>query len=325
MDPALPRRLPAPPPPPLAHWGGAADATPRPTVPAPPPPPPPPAASPRLAVPPAPPARPATAPSGRGRVVPVLSVVLALGAGALGGALVQQERTTSTGATATAMPASLALEGEALDVAGVVDALADSVVSIETTVVSRRGPMQVEGSGAGTGVVLDADGLVLTNAHVVDGATEIWVTVAGDGEPRAATLVAGDTEADIAVLQLRDTSGLVAASLADADQIAVGDGVVAIGNALALEGGMSVTQGIVSALDRSIATSSGTLTDLIQTDAAISSGNSGGPLVNARGEVVGINTAVASSSGSVQASNIGFAISIDRALDVVDDLLDRVA
>jgi S1-C subfamily serine protease len=90
---------------------------------------------------------------------------------------------------------------------------------------------------------------------------------------------------------------------------------------LALEGGMTVTQGIVSALGRSIDTSDGVLEGLIQSDTAISSGNSGGPLVNAAGEVIGINTAVATSSGGVTASNIGFAISIDRALSVVEDLL----
>src|SRR4029077_5930355 len=101
----------------------------------------------------------------------------------------------------------------------------------------------------------------------------------------------------------------------------VGDDVVAIGNALALEGGLTVTEGIVSALDRSIETSSGPLHGLIQTDAAISSGNSGGALVNANGEVIGINTAVATSSGTVQASNIGFAIAIDKARSTATRLI----
>jgi S1-C subfamily serine protease len=130
-----------------------------------------------------------------------------------------------------------------------------------------------------------------------------------DGVAREATLVGADTSADIAVVQV-DPTGLVAADLATSTA-AVGDDVVAIGNALALEGGLTVTEGIVSALDRSIDTSSGTLHGLLQTDAAISSGNSGGPLVNAQGQVIGMNTAVATSSGSVSASNIGFAISID--------------
>lgn len=216
--------------------------------------------------------------------------------------------------------ASTQLDGPTLDVAGVVAAVQQSVVSIETTVVTRQGPFGAEGEGAGTGIVLD-DGYVLTNAHVVEGATDISVTVPGDDEPRAAELVAADSEADIAVLHVTDGDGMVAAPIGSSSDLQVGDQVVAVGNALALEGGMTVTQGIVSALDRSIDTDDGTLSGLIQTDAAISSGNSGGPLVNAAGEVVGINTAVAASGGGVSAANIGFAISIDTARAVADALL----
>jgi putative serine protease PepD len=132
--------------------------------------------------------------------------------------------------------------------------------------------------------------------------------------------VNADTKADLALVKVSDTSGLVAAPLGSSADLQVGDDVVAIGNALALEGGLTVTEGIVSAKGRTLPTDSGTLTDLIQTDAAISSGNSGGPLVNAKGEVVGINTAVATSSGTVSASNIGFAISIDSARAVINEL-----
>ncbi|MGH9133186.1 MAG: S1C family serine protease, partial [Ilumatobacteraceae bacterium] len=207
----------------------------------------------------------------------------------------------------------------ALTVAEIVDGLADSVVSIETTVNLRRGPFEAQGSGAGTGVVLD-DGYIVTNAHVVEGASEVEITVPGTGATRAATVVGTDPASDVAVLHVDDTSGLVPATLGAADA-AVGDSVVAIGNALALEGGLTVTQGIVSALDRSLATGSGTIDDLIQTDAAISSGNSGGPLVDDHGEVIGINTAVATSGGGVSASNIGFAISIDTALEIAGELI----
>jgi putative serine protease PepD len=148
------------------------------------------------------------------------------------------------------------------------------------------------------------------------------VTITGESQPRSATVVATDTSADIAVVRVDDPTGLVAAPFGQSSELRVGDQVVAIGNALALEGGMTVTEGIVSALGRSIATdASSQLTDLIQTDAAISSGNSGGALVNAAGQVIGINTAVASSDGTVTASNIGFAISIDRAMAVADRLL----
>ncbi len=225
----------------------------------------------------------------------------------------------------TAAPASVELDGQALDVAAVLDRVEASVVSIETSVRSRRGPYVTEGQGAGTGIVLNDDGDILTNAHVVEGASTIMVTVPGDSSPRVATLVARDVSADVAVLHLEDATGLVAAALAEAGSTVVGDDVVAIGNALALEGGLTVTKGIVSALDRSIGTTSGTLTGLIQTDAAISSGNSGGPLVNAAGEVVGMNTAVAASSSGVEAANIGFAIAIDRAVTIAERLLGTVS
>jgi putative serine protease PepD len=218
--------------------------------------------------------------------------------------------------------ASVHLDGSALDVATVLDRMASSVVAIETTVQARRGPFVQQGQGAGTGIVLDDDGHVLTNAHVVEGATQVSVTLAGDSEARSADVVGVDTGNDIAVLQVDDADGLRAATFSE-QGVQVGDEVVAIGNALALEGGPTVTEGIVSALDRSITTENGTLTGLIQTDAAISSGNSGGPLVDAYGEVVGVNTAVAASGGGVEASNIGFVISIDRALEVARQLIDQ--
>jgi putative serine protease PepD len=206
-----------------------------------------------------------------------------------------------------------------IDVHGVVDAVGSSVVSIETSVVVRQGPFQARGEGAGTGVVLDDQGHVLTNAHVVADAEQVTVTV--DGRSWSATVIGSDSSHDIAVLQVDDPTGLVPATLGSSADVTVGDQVVAIGNALALEGGMTVTQGIVSALGRDIETSDGLLSDLIQTDAAISSGNSGGPLVNAQGEVIGINTAVAQSGPGQQASNIGFVIPIDNALALAEQLL----
>ena len=208
-----------------------------------------------------------------------------------------------------------------INVAAVLKAVEPSVVSIDTVIQSGRGPFQSQGQGAGTGVVFDAAaGYIITNAHVVDGATSITVTV-GSGPARDAQLVSADTTADIAVLRVTDTAGLVAAQLGSTASVAVGDPVVAIGNALALEGGMTVTEGIVSALNRSLDFSSGTLTGLIQTDAAISSGNSGGALVNSAGQVIGINTAVAASNAGVNVSNIGFAISIDDAIAKADALI----
>ncbi len=194
------------------------------------------------------------------------------------------------------------------------------MVSVESAIEERWGPYVQSGTGAGTGVVLD-DGYIVTNAHVVEGATDITITPAAGADSRQATLVGSDPSADIAVLHVDDTSGLTPATLADASSVGVGDDVVAIGNALALEGGLTVTRGIVSATGRSLETEQGELTGLIQTDAAISSGNSGGPLVNTNGEVIGINTAVAQSSATVSASNIGFAISADSARSTIERLI----
>ena len=237
--------------------------------------------------------------------------VIAFGTGALGGWVVGDDSPSASTSPVTAQAASVALEGDAMDVAGVLARVEPSVVSIETKISEQRGPFTQQGTGAGSGLVIDTKGTILTNAHVIEGATDITVTVAGESEARTAEVIASDTSRDLALLHVDDTAGLVAAPLGTSSELSVGDEVVAIGNALALEGGPTVTQGIVSALGRSIETENGTLQGLIQTDAAISSGNSGGPLVNSRGEVIGMNTAVAASSGTVNASNIGFAISID--------------
>jgi putative serine protease PepD len=257
--------------------------------------------------------------------IPALTVVLSLAAGWTGGQLAEddpvQQVASGSPSGAAPVPASLALGGTAIDVGGVLGKLKSSVVSVRSTVSARQGPFINRGEAAGTGVVMDGEGHILTNAHVVEGGSNIEVTLNGETKARKATLVDSDAEADIAVLRVADTSGLVAASFAGPDVTAVGDPVVAIGNALALDGGLTVTEGIISALDRSMETATGTMDGLVQTDAAISSGNSGGPLVNASGQVVGINTAVASSGGDVQASNIGFAISIDVATKVADRLL----
>lgn len=319
MDPTSTSQRPAPP-----WWPASPPAAP-PAAPAAPPaapvappaePPSPPVAPPSPPRPSSPASPPPAAPRRRlatGAGLAVLSLIAGVTGGWLAGAA-----SDDSGPAIAVERASAEFTGDTLDVAAVLDSVQQSVVSIETTVRVRQGPFLSEGEGAGTGIVIDAEnGYVLTNAHVVSGATGIAVTVPGDDVPREAEVVAADEGSDIALLQLADVDGLAAAELGDIDDVQVGDQVVAIGNALALEGGMTVTQGIVSALDREIDTESGTLEGLTQTDAAISSGNSGGPLVNAAGEVVGMNTAVAASNGSVTASNIGFAISIDTAMDVV--------
>ncbi|HEX2700028.1 MAG TPA: trypsin-like peptidase domain-containing protein [Acidimicrobiales bacterium] len=211
---------------------------------------------------------------------------------------------------------SAVLNGDRLDVAGVVEKVEPAVVSIQVGYGGGRA-----GSGAGTGVLLSPTGEILTNAHVVDGASTIRVTLAGESQSRTAELVGSDPTADLALVTIPGAKGLPSAELGSSSAVAVGDDVVAIGNALALRGGPTVTRGIVSALDRSLDTENGnTITGLIQTDASISSGNSGGPLVNAAGQVIGINTAVAASGRGSAAENIGFAIAIDQATPVIDRL-----
>jgi S1-C subfamily serine protease len=207
---------------------------------------------------------------------------------------------------------NLAFSRETLDVHGIIDAVGPAVVEIGTEGVG--GGLGLT-AGAGTGMIIDAGGLVLTNQHVVSGATSITVRLA-DGREEPADLVAAVRVPDVALLRIRDASGLPTVALGDSSTLQVGDDVVAIGNALDLGADPTVTAGIVSALNRSISTRAGVMADLIQTDAAINPGNSGGPLVNARGEVIGINTAVAGEG----AQNIGFAIAIDSVRPLLDEL-----
>jgi len=212
-------------------------------------------------------------------------------------------------ATGPATPASRptsTVAGAALDLRAILTKVEPTVVSVRTT------------TGEGTGVVISADGEVLTNAHVVAGSTTVRVTVGDEVTARTADVVGSDATRDLAVLKIRDASNLPTADLNRSGDIRVGDDVVAIGNALGLQGTPTVTRGIVSALDRTL----DELTGLIQTDAAINPGNSGGPLVNAQGQVVGINTAIATDRNGV-AQNIGFAISLERASATIDRLRSR--
>jgi S1-C subfamily serine protease len=207
------------------------------------------------------------------------------------------------------------------DVHQIVEAVGPSVVSVQTRSLGVGAFLQaVPQEGAGSGFVLSSDGVIVTNNHVVDGASAITVTLA-DGRKLEGRVLGRDTNADLAVLKV-DATGLPAVKIGSSDALVVGDSVVAIGNALALDGGPTVTQGIVSALDRTISAggqgggeSTETLRHVLQTDAAINPGNSGGPLLNAAGEVVGINTAVAG-----DAQNIGFALAIDKAIPIINTL-----
>ena len=253
-------------------------------------------------------------------------VVVGAVTGALvaGGLVARNHPTTSSAsplnskAVATARASLLEHKG---DVHQIVQAVGPSVVSVQTQSLGVGAFLQaVPQEGAGSGFVLSPDGVIVTNNHVVDGASTITVTLA-DGRKLPGRLLGRDSTADLAVLKI-DATGLPAVKIGRSDALVVGDSVVAIGNALALDGGPTVTQGIVSALDRTISAgeqgsgqNSETLRHVLQTDAAINPGNSGGPLLNAAGEVVGINTAVAG-----DAQNIGFALAIDKALPIINQL-----
>ena len=196
--------------------------------------------------------------------------------------------------------------------------VAPAVVSIVVETVSYNWFWQaVPQTGAGSGIIISPDGYIVTNNHVVEGANKVTVTLS-DGNTFEASVVGTDAQTDLAVVKI-DASDLsylhfLSNSLG---QLSVLDPVIAVGNALALPGGPTWTTGVVSNLGRSIQEDTGVvLNDIIQTDAAINAGNSGGPLLDEAGQVVGINVAIASN-----AENIGFAISTDTAIPVVESLI----
>ena len=202
----------------------------------------------------------------------------------------------------------------------IVDEVADSVVEITVEIVQAN-PYYGEytAQGAGSGVIISEDGYILTNNHVIDSASKITVTLRS-GESYEARLVGTDPDVDIALLKI-EADGLSAAIVGDSSTVEAGDKSVIIGNPLGTLGG-SVTEGIISAADRAIEIDGKTM-HLMQTDAAVNPGNSGGGMFNGQGELVGIVVAKssdASSGGTID--NIGFVIPINNALDILDDLKD---
>ncbi|MEW6142624.1 MAG: trypsin-like peptidase domain-containing protein [Chloroflexota bacterium] len=200
--------------------------------------------------------------------------------------------------------------------ADIIKTAQESVVSIQTEGIASDIFLQpVPQRGAGSGVIIDPRGYIVTNNHVVEGATQIKVTL-NDGRSFDAAKVNRDPATDLAVIQI-EGSNLPVAKLGRSDNLRVGDWVIAIGNALALEGGATVTAGIISHTKRTIQEQNGaTLYNLLQTDTAINPGNSGGALLNTAGEVVGVNVAIAG-----DAQNIGFAIAITPAMPVIEQLI----
>ncbi len=211
--------------------------------------------------------------------------------------------------------------GAPVDSDALVSALAPTVVSIITEKVTRdRFFRPVPETGAGSGVIIDPRGFVVTNSHVVEGANSLQVTLS-DGRSFDAVQWVNDSATDLAVVLIEPRDELPYAHfLVDSlNNLGRLEDVIAVGNALALPGGPTWTKGVVSYLGRAIELDSGqVLEDLIQTDAAINPGNSGGPLVNMAGQVVGINTAIVAG-----AENIGFAISTNTAIPVINSLVTK--
>jgi len=267
------------------------------------------------------------------RLAAILPAVFAVVAGvavACGGGGAEPSPTASPTATvvatATATPTAVttpSAQGTPLTTPEIVGLLRPSVVHvlIEGTTLSVFG-QAIPTEGVGTGIIIDEQGHIVTNNHVVyidseTPAQKITVTLS-DGRQFQASLVGGDSPTDLAVLKI-DADNLTPAKLGDTAQLQVGDDVVAIGQALDLPGGPTVTRGVVSAKDRLIQEDPYMIPGAIQTDAAINPGNSGGPLVNTYGEVVGITTQVIRGT----AEGIGFAISIDTAKPIIQELIDK--
>jgi putative serine protease PepD len=252
----------------------------------------------------------------------VVATVAALVGAVIGGGIVAATTHTDNAATVKEISAGPALLNGVTNIEAVIDKVLPAIVSIDAKS-SSTSAASILGNGSsgvqedqGTGMIITSNGEVVTNNHVIAGATTITVTLYGSLKALPATLVDTDPVDDVALLQIAGQSDLPAVSYGDSDNVQVGDAVVAIGNALGLSAGTpTVTQGIISAKGRTVEASDAagnsteTLTNMFQTDAAINPGNSGGPLVDSSGKVIGMNTAVASSAdGTSQAQNIGFAI-----------------
>ena len=273
------------------------------------------------------------------RKVAAAGVILAIavaagGTGALGAVALVGDHTVLASPTVVA-PASTGSSKS--NTAQVAAAVQPSVVSISVTTGT--------GQDTGSGVIIRSDGTILTNAHVVSAAQQGGGQVSvkfSDGKTAGAKVLGTDPTKDIAVIKATGVSGLKPATLGDSSAVAVGDSVLAVGSPLGLDG--SVTSGIVSALNRTIDESSAqpqqpqggwpfglgqrqqqqqaaSIKDAIQTDAAINPGNSGGALVNSSGQVIGVNTAIATTSSGSGSIGVGFAIPMNEAKKVADQIL----
>ena len=261
-------------------------------------------------------------------VVAVTAAVVGSVAGVAGAKLLDggsSNSTTTSAVSSTTNSSSdtsrseAALSSEGLSAADIYQNVSPSVVEITSTLQSG-GPFGQQAQGTGTGVVLDSDGRILTNNHVIDGAQNIQVRFS-DGSTSSAKVLGTDPANDLAVIQATDSGlQLHPAQLGDSDALRIGDPVLAIGNPFNLES--TLTQGIVSATGRTYSTGANTrpIRNMIQTDAAVNPGNSGGPLLNSQGQVIGINTLLENPTGDNVNVGIAFAVAINTAKQSVSQM-----
>lgn len=255
--------------------------------------------------------------------VAAIAAVVSLILGGTAGAVVAKLTSKTTAAPTTTFARNNSVIATPTDIQGILSKVEPAVVDIQTQGITNQGGFFGGSStfqAAGTGMIITSNGEVLTNNHVIANATSIKVQLFNQTTLYNATVVGADPTHDVAVIKIQGVSNLPTVTFGKSSALQVGDSVVAVGNALALQGLPTVTQGIVSGLHRSISTGTTTLTDLIQTDAPINPGNSGGPLVNSSGQVIGMNTAIISGTGNEPAQNIGFAEAIDSVLPIVHQI-----
>ena len=275
---------------------------------------------------------------GRAWLAAILACLVLLGGGiGIGWGLGRRDTTVTTTTSESPLKPvpqaspSAGQPGNVLSTQAIADKVSPAVVDINTLIGgfdgSGSGSNSVPsgGRGAGTGVILTSTGEILTNNHVIAGATSIRVTIAGHSGTSIAKVIGADPTDDVALLQIQGVSGLPTVTVADSSTLSVGQRVVAIGNALGRGGAPTVTEGNISALNQDITAGndrggSEHLTNVIQTDAAIVPGDSGGALVNGSGQVVGMISAGSARARVQQASHIGFAIPSNGALRIVNEM-----
>ena len=251
----------------------------------------------------------------------LVAVWLVVGAGFFG-AWISSQMTNAPAANSPGFDGNTVITDEEADLASLVGRVSPSVVSIVTTQTSGQGYFRQQLEGAGTGIIISADGYVLTNKHVISGVQSVQIVASDGTRYEQVKIIGSDPLNDIAFLKIQGAEDLPVATLGDSGTVRVGQNVITIGNSLG-QYQNTVTSGIISGLGRPVTaasdklgTSVESLTDLLQTDAAINPGNSGGPLINMAGQVIGINTAIVS-----DAQSIGFAIPINAAKGLIRGVL----